>query len=263
MADPPDVNALVRQSVANFEKSRRAGLQWQYTQTDTTVAANSKTTEVSEVTPLLGTPYERLVAKNGHPLSPEERRKEEEKFQKTLQRRQNESSQERAARLRKYESDWSFLKDLPNAYTYKLVGEEAVNARPAWLVQMTPRPDFRPVTSRGAMLKHIEGRLWIDKAEVQWARADAHVIDPISIGWIIARIGAGADIHLDFERVAEGVWLPQDIDINGSARIMMVHRKDLKEHVAFSRYSRAEEPLAVQVTGTPAKKKPLTKRSFR
>ncbi len=138
-----------------------------------------------------------------------------------------------------------------------------MNGRPAWLVQMTPRPDFRPVTSRGAMLKHIEGRLWIDKAEVQWARADAHVIDPISIGWIIARIGAGADIHLDFERVAEGVWLPQDIDINGSARIMMVHRKDLKEHVAFSRYSRAEEPPAVQVTGTPAKKKPLTKRSFR
>ena len=39
-------------------------------------------------------------------------------------------------------------------------------------LQMTPRAGFMPVDIRAAMLKHIQGKLWIDKQEVQWAKAE-------------------------------------------------------------------------------------------
>src|SRR5947209_8453782 len=86
----PDVAALVKQSVANHERAWREQRQWRYKQTDTTYPGGQKHVETSEVIPLFGTPYDRLIAKDGHPLSPEEERLEEQKFQKAREKRQKE-----------------------------------------------------------------------------------------------------------------------------------------------------------------------------
>ena len=44
-----------------------------------------------------GSPYSRLAAVNDRPLSPEEKKKEDEKFQQTLAQRQHESPEQRKA----------------------------------------------------------------------------------------------------------------------------------------------------------------------
>lgn len=209
---------------------------WGYTQTEVTRADGTDEVDVSEVVPLEGTPYERLIRKDGQPLTAGERSKEDRKFEKAARERKKESPEERAARIEKYESERSFLKDLPNAYNFAPMGEEIVDGRPAWILAVTPRTDFVPTTPHGGMLKHIKGRLWIDKQDVQWAKAEAHVIDPISIGWILARIGEGAQIGLDMERVVDGLWMPKRIDIDGTARVLMVRNKVLDEHLTFSGY---------------------------
>jgi len=37
-------------------------------------------------------------------------------------------------------------------------------------------------------------------------------------------------------RVMDGLWMPERIDIDGTARVLMVHNKVLDEHVTFSGY---------------------------
>lgn len=227
-------------------------MRWGYTQTDVVHNGDETTVELSEVMPLEGTPYERLIAKNGHPLTDAEKRKEDEKFRKALRERQSESPSERKARIQKYENERSFLKDLPSAYDYKIIGEETVGGRAAWIISVTPRPDFHPMTMRGGMLKHIEGKLWIDKEELHWAKAEAHVIDTISIGWVVARIGPGAHITLDMTRVAPNHWMPEHINVNGTARVLMVHNKTLREEITFSQYRRADAPQVAAHETAPA-----------
>ncbi|MDQ1473726.1 MAG: hypothetical protein QOJ99_5206 [Bryobacterales bacterium] len=245
----PDVAALVKRSVANHDRAVREQTQWRYKQIDTTHSGGEKHVETSEVIPLFGTPYERLIAKDGRPLSPEEQKIEERKYEKAFEKRQKESPAERAARIKKYHGQWSFLADLPAAYEFKLLGEEAVEGRPAWIIGMTPRAGFVPSTSRGSMLRHISGKLWLDKHDVQWAKAEAHVINMIEIGWVLARVGPGAEIRMDMTRVAEGLWMPASIDINGSAKVLMVHHKNLNEQLKFSDFARVGRDQAVQVTG--------------
>jgi len=169
-------------------------------------------------------------------LTPEEKRKEDEKYDRELRKRQSESRSERTARIRKYEKERSFLADLPNAYNFRLLGDELVNGRPAWVVALTPRPGFVPTTQHGNLLRHIEGKLWIDKKDLQWAKAEADVIDTVSIGLILARIGPDAHITLSFERISDALWLPKDINIKGAARVLLVHTKDLNEHLTFADY---------------------------
>jgi hypothetical protein len=232
----PDPVALIRQSVATYQRNWRAGMQWGYTQTDVIAEDGKPERDVSEIVPIDGTPYERLVTKNGSPLTPEEQAKEDRKYEREVRKRRVESPADRQARIEKSEKQRAFVVEIPEAYDFKLVGEETLQGRPAWVVTLTPKPGFVPANTHAELLKHIDGKLWIDKEDFGWAKAEAHVIDIISIGLILARIGPGARISLDMARITPGLWMPRQITINGTARVLLVHNKNLNEQLEFTGY---------------------------
>ncbi|MDE3198124.1 MAG: hypothetical protein KGN84_17380, partial [Acidobacteriota bacterium] len=232
----PDARDLVIQSAHNYEKSWRDAMHWSYTQTDVTTDDGGKEVDVSQIAPLDGTPYERVISKNGRPLTPEEQRKENEKYDREMKRRQRETPAERTARIEKYEKERSFIKDVPGAYSFRLRGEEAINGRPAWVVDLNPRQTFIPTTSHGSILKHIKGKLWIDKQDLHWVKAVADVVDTVSFGFILARIGSGAHISMDFTRLRDALWVPRSVTVRGEARVLLVHTKSLDENLTFSNY---------------------------
>lgn len=239
-----DPRALVRQSIVNYDHDWREAMSWAYTQTDVTKEDNGKKVEVFEVAPLAGTPYDRLILRNGQPLGPAERRKEERKYEKTLRERTAESPRETAERIQKYSKARAFIDEVPNAYDFKLLGSEFVDGRPAWVVQLTPRAGFVPESPYAAMLRHIEGKLWIDKQDTRWARAEAPVMDTISIGVILARIEPGTNFAVEQARIADDLWLPKRIVINGTARVLLVHDKNLAEQLNFSGYHKESSTSA-------------------
>lgn len=248
-----DPKALVARSIQNYERDWNAArADWTYTQTDTTRADGGKQVDVAEVVPLWGTPYERLIRKDGKPLTPAEQRKEDRKFERTMRQREKETPAEREARIRKYENDRAFLKDVPNAYDFRVLGEDSIDGRPAWVIGLQPRSGFVPTTMRASMLAHIHGKLWIDKEEVQWARAEAHVTDIISIGWILARIAQGAEFTVEQTRVENDLWLPRRITINGMAHVLLLHSKAINEELTFSGYRKDEGISADKKATVPA-----------
>lgn len=242
----PDVNLLMRNSTYNHIRGLHEGMQWSYTQTDVTSSDGKKEVEVSEVVPLDGTPFQRLISKDGKSLSPEEQRKEDQKFQRELRKRQEESPAERQARVAKFDKDRAFISEVPDAYDFQLIGDDVVNGRPAWVVKLTPRPGFVPKAPHAEMLRHIEGKVWIDKQDQQWAKAEARVIDTISIGLIVARIEPGAHITLEMSRVNSGLWVTKEISVTGAARVLLLHTKNLDELLTFTGYHQGK-PTGPQV----------------
>ena len=234
-----DAREIVRHSIQNYLRDWRASRNtFTYTQKDITDAEDKRVVEVSEVIPLDGTPYERLVSKNGQPLTPDEEHKEQKKFERVLHQREKETPEERRERIDKYDRERDFVNDIPEAYDFKLVSEENVEGRPAWVITMNPRAGFAPTTPHGGLLAHISGKLWIDKEDCQWAKAEAHVSETISIGWILARIGPGTNFTVEQTRVENGLWMPRRITINGAAHVMLVHNKSLNEELIYSGYHR-------------------------
>jgi hypothetical protein len=228
---------LVSQSIRNYQRDWQAArTNWVSTETDITDSDGTKEVDVSEVIPLAGTPYDRLILKNGRPLTPSEQRKEDRKYERALRQREQETAPERAARIRKYDEQREFVNDIPNAYNFRLGGEEVVDGRPAWIVEISPRADFTPTAPHGAMLEHIEGKLWIDEGDMQWAKAEARVIDTIGIGWVLARIEPGTRFTLEQTRVENGLWMPRRITISGAARVMIFHSKTISEELTWSGY---------------------------
>jgi len=90
-----------------------------------------------------------------------------------------------------------------------MLGEEVVDGRPSWILGMTPRADFRPSAPHGALLEHIEGKLWIDESDVRWAKAEAHVTETIGIGWVLAHVELGTNFTVEQAPVENRVWMPR------------------------------------------------------
>ncbi|MEP7355396.1 MAG: hypothetical protein ABI824_19370 [Acidobacteriota bacterium] len=239
---PPDVMAIIRRSVErdaqNFQRYR------DYTFEQTTVqyrfdkqgGINSTETETDEVLMLVGQPYNRVLARDGTTLSEKDARKEQEKLDKELVRRQKDPEKKQ----REYEKDRAderrFLREIPDAYTFTLEGEEKIDNLPVWRIRAEPKPDFKPKDSRANMLSKVRGTLWIEQTGYQWVKADLDVIDTISWGWFVLRIPPGATIQFTQRRVNQEVWMPESIKVRADARVALLKTLRMGFDVTYSKY---------------------------
>ena len=187
----------------------------------------TKSTEVKtyEILEIYGAPVQRLIEKNDKPLDAKESAKEEEKIQKIIDKRKNESEEARKKReekeVKEREDGRKFVREVADAYDFKLVGVEDVGGREAWVIDGEPRPGFEPHMKESKFLSKFHGRVWIDKADLQLAKMDIEAIDTVSVGWVLARIHKGTRVMLEQTRVNDEVWLPRHVTFKVDARVAL------------------------------------------
>ena len=181
-----------------------------------------KTYDVLEI---YGEQVQRLIAKDDKPLDAKEAAKEEEKIQKIIDKRKNESEEERKKReekeVKEREDGRKFVREVADAYDFKLVGTEEVGGREAWVIDGEPRPGFEPQMKEAKLLSKFHGRVWIDKGDLQLAKMDIEAIDTVSFGWVLARIHKGTRVMLEQTRVNDEVWLPRHVTFKVDARVAL------------------------------------------
>ena len=122
-----------------------------------------KSTEVKtyEVLEIYGEQVERLIEKDDKPLNAKEASKEEEKIQKVIEKHKNESEADRRKReekaLKEREDDRKFVREVADAFDFKLLGTEPVAGRPAWIIDAEPHPGYQPHTREGKFLPKFHG----------------------------------------------------------------------------------------------------------
>jgi len=189
-----------------------------------------------DVTLLEGSPYRRLIARNDQSLSPKDQRKEEEKLQKSIADRRKETPEQRERRV----ADWENkkrkqrepLKELPDAFLFKLAGEESMNGGQAFVIEGAPKPGYRPKSAATAFFPKVKLRLWIDKRDYQWVKIDIESLDTISFGGFLLRLAKGTHVVIETARVNNEVWMPKRAAIKGSVRIALV--KVLRGEIIFT-----------------------------
>ena len=190
-------------------------------------STETKTIEVMEID---GEEVDRLIQKDDKPLSEKDAAKEDERVQKIIDKRKNESDSDRRKREEKEEKDREdsrkFVNEVADAYNFKLVGTELVGGRAAWVIDAEPRPDFVPHMKESKFLSKFRGRVWVDKDDLQLSKMDVEALDTLTFGVFLARLHKGAHFMLEQTRVNDEVWLPLHLSFNIDARIALL--KDFK-----------------------------------
>lgn len=175
---------------------------------------------------ILGSPYERLVAVNGKPLSAAEHSQEGQKLQAEISKRRHESPQQRQERISDYKKgrkrDYQMMDQLTRAFNFTLLGEQKLGSNNVYVLKATPRPDYQPPNMDTQALRGMQGKLWIDKDTFQWVKVEAHVIHPVSIEGFLAEVEPGTRFELDRGPVADGIWLPTHYLMKARAKILFL-----------------------------------------
>jgi hypothetical protein len=195
-----------------------------------------------EVMELYGEQVQRLIEKDDKPLDAEDSAKEERKIQKVIDKRKNESEADRRKRAEREEKDREegrkFVREIADAYDFKLVGTELVGQREAWVIDGEPHPGFVGHMKESKFLSKLRGRVWIDKDDLQLAKMDVECLDTISWGLFLARIHKGTRIMLEQTRVNDEVWLPLHFTAKIDVRLALLKEYNVNLEQTYRDYKK-------------------------
>ena len=243
-----DPREIVRRSVEIDRKNVELSRNYTYLQRqevrELDGSGKVKSTQVQtwDVTLLEGSPYRRLVARNDQPLSPQEQKKEEDKLRKSIEERRKETEEQRAHRIadadRRRERQHDPMKELPDAFDFRLIGEEARASGAVYVIDATPKPGYKPKLPSAAYFPKVKARLWIDKNDYHWARVEAETLDTISFGGFLLRLAKGGHLEIEQTRVNQEVWLPKSVTLRASARVALIKGIHAELIITFSDYKK-------------------------
>jgi hypothetical protein len=205
-------------------------------------------TVTKEVFILYGERVEHVIERDDKPLSGDEAKKEQDRFDKEVQKLKDESEDKRRKREEKFEEetkkDRESIADAAAAFNFKLLGEEMVNGRPAYVIQGEQKPDYKPKTKAGDILRKVHGKIWIDIAATHWVKLDVEFTDTYSFGWVLARVRPGTRVQVEQVLFRDDVWVPREVTFKLDARVALfkqmfenvdVHYRDWRRFGSESR----------------------------
>jgi hypothetical protein len=242
-ASVADARQVVLPSVLATQRSWQARDHYTYVERDEDRRLNSlgqvksETVDVTRMMVINGARFEQLLEHNGQlPSAKEQKRSDDD-----LDKLKHETPDEKTARLRKDQENRAFLRDVLEAFDFRLVGEEIVGGRPAYVLHATPHPGYRARGKYAKVFSRVEGKLWVDKQDFGWIKIDGQVTQSFSMGLILARVERGSRIVMEQTCVGEAVWMPKRIEIRATARILFLKSLDIQRTLTYTDYRPASD----------------------
>jgi hypothetical protein len=256
-----DAREIVRRSVQLDHRNLEIARNYTYLerqvqrQFDGSGKLKQQTVRTWDVTLQEGSPYRRMVERDDRPLSDAEQRNEDQKLLQNIEARRKETPQQRDRRIaewdRRREKQREPMREIPDAFDFRLVGEQTLNGGTAYVIDATPKPGYKSKTTAGAFLRKMRARLWIDKDDYQWIKLDAETLDTVAFGAFLIRIGKCARITMEQTRVNHEVWLPKHIALEGSARLFLIKGIHMQLDLTYTAYKKFQADSRVVSTGGP------------
>jgi hypothetical protein len=207
----------------------------------------------SESLNLRGVRINRVVARNGKPLTPDEAAKENERIDKeiakdTARREKNESKGESTDTRGDVLISASRILELG---TFSNPRRVTLNGRPTIVVDFAGDPKAKTRNSAEGVIRDLVGTVWIDEQDRFLARAQGHFLNDFKIGGgLVADVKKDSAFEARFLRMNDEVWLPAEVNGHGRVRILLVSGFNGRIHLVTSDYRKFRTSSVIEGGGT-------------
>ncbi len=190
------------------------------------------------------------IARDGHPLSAEERRNERQRVERFVKspdelrkkQKQERDDNERIGRI---------MKALPDAFLYQEAGTEPGTDRLGKagheLIRLNfrPNPDYEPPTHVEQVLTGMKGYLLIDKQENRIAMIDGVLAQDVGFGWgFLGHLDRGGHFLVQQADVGEGHWEMVRMDLRFTGRVLLFKSINIQSKEVYSDFQPVPEDLS-------------------
>ncbi len=164
-----------------------------------------------------GTEIGQVVSRDGKPLSPDEKRKQDEAVRKRIEAASSGGKKKGSAQLRV--SDLLKLAALSNERRVEVSG------RPTIVFDVVPDPHAKTTDLAQRFVADMAGTVSIDEATGTLQDANVYGVNDVKVaGGLVANVHKGFRLHLVAAPQPDGVWLLRTLDGEGDARVgLFVH----------------------------------------
>jgi len=185
-------------------------------------------------------PLDRLLAIDGHPPTPAERKEEENRQQELLKN----SSGRHAIQKERDDDDRKMaelLGVIPEAFVFEDQGREGESEK----IAFHPNPGFKPKTYEQRILHALEGIVLVDLHDQRIVRLSGSLQERVEFGYgLIGHVEQGGTMDIRRIRLAAGVWKISAESIDMEGRLVLL--KTIGRHQNESRTG--FEPVAADTT---------------
>lgn len=168
-------------------------------------------------------PVERLLSKDGKPVTAAEQKKQDEGV-----RKQKKKARERIAKQAAGEEpgkDTITLGKFLAADHFYNLRHDTYQGREVYAMDFAPRPDFQPHSMVEKVLKSLGGTLWVDAQAKDVARLEARFLEGLKVaGGLIGSVQKGGSVIFEQQFLNEEVWMPTYVEIQLDARVFFLQR---------------------------------------
>ena len=185
-----------------------------------------------------------IVAQNGRPLSPEQRRDEEARIDRFVRepeelrkkKRQEQEDAERTLRI---------VRALPDAFLFEYAGEEQSSPRvgrlgdPLVKIKFRPNPKYDPPSRIEEVQTGMQGELLIDPMRNRLAKIDGVLFKSVSFGWgILGRLDKGGHFLVTQQEVDDDDWEISRMKLNFTGKVLLLKSISIQSNEVFGDFKR-------------------------
>jgi hypothetical protein len=256
----PDIPALLRdiarnqQALEDLRQLYTCHMSEEEDKTDSDGNVKSRTMKDYDVFYIGDEQALHLLAKDGKPLTGDEKRDEDDKFNKQydkLKKKQAELAGDPKKQAKQEEEDEAQLSDFLRAELFTNPRRETFRGHEVIAFDVNGNPDYKPKKRIDSIIQKLSGTMWVDEQAREIVRLEAHFAESVKIGGgLVASLAKGSNFVFEQGKINEEVWLPSYAEVHFAGRIVFVK---LKQNFVdrFSDYKKFRSGSALGATTAP------------
>ncbi len=177
------------------------------------------TTSVYQISFFGGHQIQRLIEKDGQPLSAKAQEKEDDHIRKQVEKYEKERQSGKEAERR--EKAEVTIQDFLEADRFFNPRRERIEGRDVIAFDFEANPAFKAKTLTQKLAQSLVGTIWIDAQAHEVVRLDARFAKNWKLGWgLVASVHRGTAVAFEQTLVHNQVWLPTYAEVHVSARAL-------------------------------------------
>jgi hypothetical protein len=180
-----------------------------------------------------------LVAENGQPLNPQQRKAEEARLESYV-RNPEQLNRKRKQEIEDAERTERIMRALPDAFLYQEAGTQTGSAtvgRPGdelIRLKFRPNPNYNPPTRVEQVLTGMAGQLLIDAHDKRIAEIDGRLEKDVGFGWgILGHLDQGGHFLVQQAVVVDHTWDVTQMQLAFTGKILWIKKLNIQSTDLF------------------------------